>query len=29
VNTKVDIRFHLDNATWLEERVRNKLRELV
>lgn len=29
VNTKVDIRFDLNKADWLEERVRNKLGELV
>ncbi|XP_011700900.1 PREDICTED: peptidyl-tRNA hydrolase ICT1, mitochondrial [Wasmannia auropunctata] len=27
VNTKVDLRFHVDNATWLSEEIRTKLAE--
>lgn len=29
VNTKVDLRFQLDSATWLAEEIRTKLREQV
>lgn len=29
VNTKVDIRFHLKEATWLDEGIKEKLAEQV
>jgi len=29
VNTKVDLRFQVDNATWLSEEIRTKLLEQV
>lgn len=29
VNTKVDVRFHLQSATWLSEAVKSKIMEKV
>ena len=29
VNTKVDIRFHLDSASWISDEIKQKLREKV
>jgi len=29
VNTKVEVRFHVDSASWIPESVRPKLHELV
>lgn len=29
VNTKVDVRFHLKEATWLDEEIKQKLSEQV
>jgi len=29
VNTKAEVRFHLDSAEWLSEKVKGRVRELV
>ncbi len=28
LNTKVEIRFHVDNATWLSDHIKNRLKIL-